>query len=77
MPPAGKHAMSRIRNAEAQASHCGLVPRQSKSGKSDDQGMPLTKSAHRVLKKYSKDLMFSPFGDRFRVWLCSAPTLFG
>ncbi|MBI2839953.1 MAG: transposase [Acidobacteria bacterium] len=44
--------MSRFRNAKAYAGYCGLVPRKSKSGKSDHQGLRITKASHRLLKKY-------------------------
>ena len=44
--------ISRFRNAKAYAGYCGLIPRKSKSGKSDHQGLPITKASHRLLKKY-------------------------
>ena len=45
-------SISRFRNAKAYAGYCGFVPRKSKSGKSDHQGLPITKASHRLLKKY-------------------------
>ncbi len=44
--------VNRFRNAKAIVSYCGLAPRKKQSGNTDRQGMPLTKTGKRIIKKY-------------------------
>lgn len=44
--------VTRFPNAKAIVSYCGLAPRKKQSGNTDRQGMPLTKTGKRIIKKY-------------------------